>query len=681
MAEANRIKMASSEIQTQYAQLVEQLNYHAHRYYSLDEPEISDAEYDQLYRSLIDFENSFPDLVSPDSPSKRVGSAPLDKFESVKHRLPMLSLDNAFSDDDYQSFDKRIKDWLNTSDDIEYACEPKYDGIAISLTYTDGALVLGATRGDGNTGENITENVKTVRSIPLVLKTDKPPKQVEIRGEIYMPHKGFKSFNEKAQRNNEKAFVNPRNAAAGSLRQLDSKITAARPLEMCAYSLGYSEGFGDQPDSHSEMIDLLQSWGFLVSEYVDTAVGVKACNDYYENLSSKRNTLPYDIDGIVYKVNNFELQRRLGFVARAPRWAIARKFPAQEEITVLENIEFQVGRTGAITPVARLKPVFVGGVTVSNATVHNREEIERLGIKIGDSVVIRRAGDVIPQIVASVPSLRPDNAKEIVFPSHCPVCDTALEVNEKFAVIRCPAGLQCQAQLKESIKHFASRNAMDIDGLGERLVEIFVDKGLISSITDLYTLEPGSIAELEGMGQKSASKLLTAIEASKNTSLPRFIYALGIREVGQATSNNLCTHFLSLDKLRAASLEDLIDVEDVGPIVAANIRSFFDHDENNAIVDGLLEQGIHWDAIEIDSGEKPLDGKVIVLTGTLEKLSRSEAKERLIGLGAKVTGSVSAKTNIVIAGPGAGSKLKKAQELNLEILDEEEFVEFLSQYE
>jgi DNA ligase (NAD+) len=673
--------MVNPETLDQYLNLVETLNYHSHRYYTLDEPEISDAEYDHLYRQLVEFESLNPDNIASDSPSKRVGSAPLDVFESVTHKLPMLSLDNAFGEEDFDSFDKRVRDWLNTSDEIEYACEPKYDGIAISLTYEKGQLVLGVTRGDGTQGENITENVKTVRSIPLALNGENIPSVVEVRGEIYMPHKGFKAFNEHAHQNGEKPFVNPRNAAAGSLRQLDSRITAKRPLEMCAYSLGYSENFVEQPKSHSEMIALLKTWGFLVSEHVDIAFGKTACNDYFQRLSTLRNQLPYDIDGIVYKVNNYEFQHRLGFVARAPRWAIARKFPAQEEITVLENVEFQVGRTGAVTPVARLKPVFVGGVTVSNATIHNREEIERLALKIGDSVVIRRAGDVIPQIVAAVPSLRPDDAQDIVFPKCCPVCDTELEVNDEYAVIRCPAGFACQAQLKESIRHFASRNALDIDGLGERLVDVFVDKEIISSVSDLFSLAPEPIAALEGMGDKSASNLLAAIEQSKHTTLPRFIYALGIREVGQATSANLAMHFLELDKLRHASIDTLTEIEDVGPVVAKNICQFFETPENNRLVDELIAQGVHWDAVEINTDLKPLDGKICVLTGTLEKMSRSEAKERLLLLGAKVTGSVSAKTTMVIAGSGAGSKLKKAHDLNIDIFDEDDFIAMLAQYD
>ena len=672
-------------LKAEYARLKQTISRHAQKYYNYDAPEISDAEYDRLFQKLIKFETDHPEFDNSDSPSQRVGGAPLDVFESVEHRLPMLSLDNAFSDEELLAFDRRVKERLGLKSDqaVMYNCEPKYDGIAVSLIYENGNLVQGATRGDGTKGENVTENVKTIPSVPLKIspanlgdEVVSPPAMIEIRGEIYMPHKGFKALNENAVVNNEKTFVNPRNAAAGSLRQLDSKLTARRPLEMCAYSIGFSEQ-AQLPSRHSEVLTLLRQWGFLVSEQSTVAEGIQACLEYYEQMSLTRNTLPFDIDGIVYKVDDLNLQKRLGQVSRAPRWAIARKFPAQEEVTVLESVEFQVGRTGAITPVARLKPVFVGGVTVSNATLHNREEIERLGVKLGDTVVIRRAGDVIPQIVSVVADLRPDSARDIVFPDHCPVCQAEVHANDNEAVLRCVAGLSCAAQMKQALKHFCSRNALDIEGFGERLVEVFVDKGLIKNAVDIFHLDFAKIAELEGMGEKSAENLRQAIEKAKYTQLDRFIYALGIREVGQSTSRNMARHFGSLDKVIAASFEDFVDVEDVGPVVAQFLIDFFESESNLEVIKGLIDAGVHWDDVERDPDKEPLIGKTVVLTGSLEKMTRSEAKEQLISLGAKVSGSVSAKTDLVIAGPGAGSKLKKAHDLHVEVLDEEAFLAML----
>ncbi len=674
------------ELLSEYEELKAKLNSHATQYYVYDSPVISDTEYDTLYQKLIQLEEAFPELDNSDSPSKRVGGAPLEMFESVEHRMPMLSLDNAFSDENLIAFDKRVKERLGLSDlsRIEYMCEPKYDGIAVSLIYENGLLVQGATRGDGSKGENITENVKTIPSIPLRLSfsgstNDLIPGIVEVRGEIYMPLKGFHAFNAKAIERNEKPFVNPRNAAAGSLRQLDSKVTANRPLEMCAYSIGFSEN-AELPKRHSDVLDQLKQWGFLISSYSAVEQDIQACLRFYERLSNERQNMPFDIDGIVYKVNDLILQDRLGQVSKAPRWAIARKFPAQEEITTLENVEFQVGRTGAITPVARLKPVFVGGVTVSNATLHNKEEIERLGVKIGDSVTIRRAGDVIPKIASVVVDLRPETAKDIIFPSCCPVCQTELSTNVDEAVIRCPAGFSCPAQMKEAIKHFVSRNAMDIDGLGDRLVETFVEKSMIKNIVDLFHLDFEKVAELEGLGTKSAENLKDAINTAKHTQLDRFLYSLGIREVGQSTSRNLARHFGDIDKIKSATIDDFIDIEDIGPIVAQYLVDFFQLDSNLQVVQGLIDAGVQWDSIERDLNAEPLLGKTIVLTGSLETMSRSEAKEKLIELGAKVSGSVSSKTDLVVAGPGAGSKLKKATELNIETLDEQGFQEMLKTY-
>lgn len=592
----------SSKIAEEYIKIKDTLIYHAHRYYVLSEPEISDAEYDRLFQRLLELEAESPELRTQDSPSNRVGAAPLDSFTSVEHKLPMLSLDNAFSGDDLRAFQKRILDRLNLTEDdapaIEIVCEPKYDGIAVSLLYEDGMLVRGATRGDGARGEDITLNVKTISSIPLRL-AEHVSGSIEVRGEIYMPKAGFEKYNARALDHGDKPFVNPRNAAAGSIRQLDSRITAKRPLAMCAYSLGFTDVL-DLPTNHGDTLELLKSWGFSVSEEYRVVMGIEDCIAYYSNLESTRNSLPYDIDGIVYKVNDFSFQQRLGFVSRAPRWAIARKFPAQEEMTVLRNVEYQVGRTGAITPVAKLEPVFVGGVTVSNATLHNRDEIKRLDLYVGDTVVIRRAGDVIPQIAAVVASKRVPNAVPVEFPSQCPACSASVEYNSDEATIRCSAGLACSAQMKETIKHYASRKAMDIDGLGDRIVEMFFDKGFIKTVADIFHLNAGDIAELEGFGEKSAAKLLTAIDASKQTSLDRFLFALGIREVGQATARNLSLAFGSLDSIMSADIESLTGVDDVGPIVAQHIHNFFRRPSSVEHVQRLIEAGVTWPPVDIN---------------------------------------------------------------------------------
>ncbi|UHQ55995.1 NAD-dependent DNA ligase LigA [Microbulbifer sp. YPW16] len=647
-----------------------------YQYYVLDAPELPDAEYDRRLRELQELEQQYPELLTPDSPTQRVGAEPLTEFAEVQHEVPMLSLDNAFDDDELQEFDRRVRDRLNSREAVEYACEPKLDGIAISLLYRDGVLERAATRGDGTTGEDITQNVRTIGSVPLRLIENGVPAVLEVRGEIYMPRAGFAELNEKAREAGDKVFVNPRNAAAGSLRQLDSRITARRPLELCVYGVGLVER-ASLPDKHTEILQQLHRWGFRINSEMAVAADIHDCIEYHRKLGEKRAELPYDIDGIVFKVNSIPLQRRLGFVARAPRWAMAYKFPAQEEMTVLRDVEFQVGRTGAVTPVARLEPVFVGGVTVSNATLHNRDEIERLGVKIGDTVVIRRAGDVIPQVVSVVESKRPGNARDIVFPDHCPVCDSPVESTPGEAVARCSGGLICSAQRKQAIKHFASRKAMDIDGLGDKLVEQLVDEGLLHSVSGLYRLEAEQVAGLERMGEKSAQNLVDALERSKDTTLPRFLYALGIREVGEATARNLARHFGDLEPLMQADEEALQDVEDVGPVVAHFVAEFFEQPHAQEEIEALRQAGVHWAAEETGGEEQPFAGQTWVLTGKLETLSRSEAKDYLQRLGAKVAGSVSANTHTVVAGPGAGSKLNKARELEIPTLDEDEFLEML----
>ena len=666
-----------------YERLKDELNQHNHSYYVLDDPSVPDSEYDRQMRQLQDIESQYPSLRTSDSPSQRVGGEALSAFTQVHHDVAMLSLDNAFSQAELEDFDRRVKDRLNYAaltqpPEIDYACEPKLDGVAVSLLYRDGLLERGATRGDGTVGEDITANVRTINSIPLKLVGDHIPSLLEVRGEIYLPSAGFESLNAKAIAAGEKAFVNPRNAAAGSLRQLDSKITASRPLEMCAYSVGQFVA-ETRPDSHLSMLQTLASWGFKINEHMQVVSGIAACEDYYQILAERRDGLAYDIDGIVYKVNDLRLQERLGFVAKAPRWAIARKFPAQEEMTQLLDVEFQVGRTGAVTPVARLEPVFVGGVTVSNATLHNGDEIQRLGICIGDTVIIRRAGDVIPQVAKVVLDRRPANARPIVFPERCPVCDSAVVRAEGEAVARCSGGLFCGAQIKQAIKHFASRKAMDIDGLGDKLVDLLVDREVIFSVADLYDLKTEQLQGLERLAEKSAANLVAAIEASKATSLAKFFYSLGIREVGETTGQTLANNFGSLEAVIAADTEALLEVDDIGPIVAGHIVDFFRNPDNLSIIQALRDAGVSWPDIDQNAqASQPLKGQTWVLTGGMDIMSRAEAKDRLQELGAKVAGSVSAKTAQVVAGPGAGSKLTKAQSLDIPVMNEAEFIEFLN---
>ena len=666
-----------------YERLKDELNQHNHSYYVLDDPSVPDSEYDRQMRQLQDIESQYPSLRTSDSPSQRVGGEALSAFTQVRHDVAMLSLDNAFSQAELEDFDRRVKDRLNYAaltqpPEIDYACEPKLDGVAVSLLYRHGLLERGATRGDGTVGEDITANVRTINSIPLKLVGDHIPSLLEVRGEIYLPRAGFESLNAKAIAAGEKAFVNPRNAAAGSLRQLDSKITASRPLEMCAYSVGQFVA-ETRPDSHLSMLQTLASWGFKINEHMQVVSGIAACEDYYQILAERRDGLAYDIDGIVYKVNDLRLQERLGFVAKAPRWAIARKFPAQEEMTQLLDVEFQVGRTGAVTPVARLEPVFVGGVTVSNATLHNGDEIQRLGICIGDTVIIRRAGDVIPQVAKVVLDRRPANARPIVFPERCPVCDSAVVRAEGEAVARCSGGLFCGAQIKQAIKHFASRKAMDIDGLGDKLVDLLVDREVIFSVADLYDLKTEQLQGLERLAEKSAANLVAAIEASKATSLAKFFYSLGIREVGETTGQTLANNFGSLEAVIAADTEALLEVDDIGPIVAGHIVDFFRNPDNLSIIQALRDAGVSWPDIDQNAqASQPLKGQTWVLTGGMDIMSRAEAKDRLQELGAKVAGSVSAKTAQVVAGPGAGSKLTKAQSLDIPVMNEAEFIEFLN---
>ncbi|QFU76079.1 NAD-dependent DNA ligase LigA [Halioglobus maricola] len=671
--------MTSEALRAELEQLRTQLHDWNHRYYVLDDPSVPDVEYDRCLRRLQEIEADQPDWITPDSPSQRVGDKPLDHFSQVAHEVPMLSLDNAFDADELIDFERRCLDRLGQDvAPLKYSCEPKLDGIAVSLLYRDGLLVRGATRGDGRTGEDITLNVRTIGSIPLRLLGEDYPAVLEVRGEIYMPRAGFEQFNERARSKGEKPFVNPRNAAAGSLRQLDARLTATRPLEMCCYGVGLVEG-GELPDEHAAILDRLGSWGLRTNAETTVVEGIAACERYYDQLALKRDGLAYDIDGIVYKVNRLDLQQKLGFVSRAPRWAIARKFPAQEEMTTLVDVEFQVGRTGAITPVARLEPVFVGGVTVSNATLHNQDEIERLGAMVGDTVVIRRAGDVIPKVVSVVADRRPVDASEIVFPTACPVCGSAVEREQDEAVVRCMGGLVCAAQQKAAIRHFASRRAMDVDGLGDKLVDQMVDEELLENVAGLYHLSRDQLVALERMGEKSADKLLLALEKSKETTLPRFIFALGIREVGEATALSLANHFGTWDALVAASEEALLAVDDVGPVVADHLRQFFDSQDSMAVASALMDAGVHWPVIEVVAAhDLPLAGQTWVVTGKLEAVGRNEAKNLLQSLGAKVAGSVSAKTHCVVAGPGAGSKLTKATELGIDVIDEDAFLTFLT---
>ncbi|HSN17947.1 MAG TPA: NAD-dependent DNA ligase LigA [Gammaproteobacteria bacterium] len=680
------------DAETRLKTLREQLRHHNYRYYVLDDPEVPDAEYDRLMRELQGIEAEHPELITPDSPSQRVGAGPLSAFEEVRHAVPMLSLENAFEREDVEEFDRRVRERLEVQA-VEYTAEPKLDGLAISLRYEDGLLVSGATRGDGATGEDVTQNLRTLKSIPLQLMGRHRPKVLEVRGEVYMPKQGFAELNRRLAEMGEKTYVNPRNTAAGSLRQLDPRITAARPLEFYGYGLGeVSEDFS--PRRHSEVLEKLREWGIRVNREIKTVKGAEGCLGYYEAMGKKRAALPYEIDGVVYKVDRLDWQRELGFVARAPRWAVAHKFPAEEMMTVLKDVDFQVGRTGALTPTARLEPVFVGGATVSNATLHNMDEVERKDVRIGDTVIVRRAGDVIPEVAGVVLAKRPKNARKVKLPAKCPVCGSEVVRPEGEAVARCSGGLICTAQRKERVRHFAARRAMDIEGLGDKLIEQLIDKGLVETPADIYKLGMKTFAELERMGERSAQNIIEAIEKSKATTLARFLYALGINDVGETTAADLARHFGELDRLEEAGLEyekqrqklaelpakeadktlrelALRQVEGIGPAVAEEIGAFFHQAGNRKVIAALRKSGVHWPAAaKPKAGSQTLAGKTLVLTGTLPSMTRDQAKDLILSHGGKVAGSVSKKTDYVIAGSEAGSKLSDAQRLGVAVLDE-----------
>ncbi len=668
---------ASKSIQDKIDTLRKTLDEHNYRYYVLDAPTIADAIYDELFHELKHLEALHPELIISSSPTQRVGEKPLSSFNEITHKIPMLSLDNVFDLTELEAFNQRILTRLKTDKSIEYTVEPKFDGVAISLMYEKGELVRAATRGDGEKGEDVTQNVRTISAIPLKLRGTGFSDELEVRGEIYMPIAGFEAFNLEAKRRDEKTFVNPRNAASGSLRQLDSKITAKRPLAFYAYQLGFHKD-GTLSNTHFDVMQQFRDWGLPVSQLLKKTQGIKAAEKIYQQIFNQRDNLPFEIDGVVFKVNDFELQKALGYVSRAPRFAVAYKFPAQEKLTTVRAIEFQVGRTGAITPVARLAPVFVGGVTVSNATLHNFDELFRKDIRVGDTVIVRRAGDVIPEVVSYLKEKRPKGTSQIKIPKICPECKSEVIKPEGEAVARCMGGLYCPAQLKESIKHFVSRKAMDIEGLGDKLVELLVDEKVIKDVTDIYKINRHILSALPRMGDKSADNILKAIEASKKTSLARFLYALGIREVGEATARTLSLHFGDLKKIETASLEELIAVSDVGPIVAANIKGFFHQKHNIELIEKLVKYGLHWPKAKTDSATAlTLSGKTFVLTGTMSSLTRDEAKDKLQALGAKVSGSVSAKTSYVVAGESPGSKFTKAQKLGVEILSEDQLLKLI----
>jgi DNA ligase (NAD+) len=665
-------KSAAARVR-ELSEILERYNY---RYHALDDPEVPDAEYDRLMLELRALETQHPQLLKPNSPTQRVGAAPVAVFGAVKHRIAMLSLDNAFSEEEVRDFDRRIRDRLGREEPVRYSAEPKLDGLAISARYEKGVFVQGATRGDGETGEDITQNLRTIQALPLKLRGGPLPRVLEVRGEVFMPLAGFKRFNDEAMERGEKIFVNPRNAAAGSLRQLDPKMTAARPLDLFIYGLGLVEG-GKLPGLHSETLQALRHWGFKICPQSRVVEGAEGCLEYYREMGALRPTLKYQIDGVVYKVDDLELQRTLGFVSRAPRWAIAHKFPAEEALTTVRDIEFQVGRTGALTPVARLEPTFVGGVTVSNATLHNMDELTRKDVRVGDTVVIRRAGDVIPEVARVLPERRVAGAEPVVLPSVCPVCGSPVVRDAGQAVARCTGGRLCAAQRKEEIKHFASRRALDIQGLGDKIVEQLVDLDWLRTPADLFDLQAARLATLDRMGDKSAQKLQSAIEAAKHASFPRFLYALGVRDVGEATALALARHFGTIEALRRATEEEIQRVPDVGPVVAKNVAAYFADADNADIVDRLLAGGITWPPPPPISSHAKLSGKIFVLTGTLEALTREAAEELIVQQGGKVSGSVSKKTQYVVAGADAGSKLKKANALGITVLDEAAFIKLL----
>lgn len=672
--------MENNEIKEQITTLREQIETYDHHYFVLDEPLVPDVEYDRCFRALQNLEKEYPQFLTPDSPTQRVSGTPADAFMPVAHRQAMLSLSNVFSIEELQAFIKRATEKLDEpGQELIFTCEPKLDGLAVNITYEQGVLTHAATRGDGTTGENITANIKTIASIPLKLRTNNPPTIIEVRGEVYMPKAGFEAYNEKARAEGEKTFANPRNAAAGSLRQLNPSVTAKRPLAIYCYGIGACEGYS-LPNSHLAQLELLKEFGFRVSSETKQKRGIEGCLDYYTNMLANRTNLPFEIDGVVYKIDSIPLQQQLGFISRAPRFACAHKFPAAEEMTQLLSVDFQVGRTGALTPVARLEPVSVGGVTVSNATLHNLDEITRKDIRIGDTVIIRRAGDVIPEVVSVVLEKRPSNTQTIDLPETCPVCGSDVVREEGEAIARCIGGLFCKAQLKRMMWHFASRKAMYIEGLGSVLIEQLVNEGIVHHLSDLYELDLSTVAKLPRMGEKSAKNLLLALEQSKKTTFNRFLYALGIREIGESSARVLAEHYTDINAIKSATVDELMGLNDIGPVGAAYVVHFFAQPHNLEVINRLLELGVHWPKAEkrAVNHENPFFGKTVVLTGTLNSMSREEAKAKLLALGAKVSGSVSVKTDYVIAGSEAGSKLTKANELGVSILDEEQLSSMLS---
>lgn len=662
-------------IQAQIAELKAKLQKYELHYHNYNESLVPDSEYDRLFLQLLKLEQEYPEFISSDSPTQRVGVKPQQGFGEIKHQIPMLSLENAFNNEDLENFLNRITTRLEKDiNTIDFCCEVKLDGLAVGLIYENGILVQGATRGDGTTGEDITSNIRTIRNIPLKLNTENPPKILEVRGEVFMPYQAFKKLNETAKANNSKVFANPRNAAAGSLRQLDPKITRSRNLMFNAYSVGIYEGL-ELPNKQFENLKLIQQFGIAINENMQLVKGFKALTEYYNYILNKRHTLGYDIDGIVLKVNDLNLQQKLGFVAKAPRWAIAYKFPATEEITTLQAVEFQVGRTGAITPVAKLKPVMVAGVVVTNASLHNEDEIKRLGCKIGDRVIVRRAGDVIPKIVSVLAEDLNSKNQQIIFPTNCPSCNSPIIRPENEAIAKCTGGFICNAQKKESIKHFVSKNAMNIDGVGQALITQLLEQNLIENVNDLYNLQLDQLIQLERMGKKSAQNVLNSIEKSKNTTLPRFLFALGIPDIGETLAKHLAQNLCTLEKIQTATIEELQQVPDIGMIVAQKIWQFWQNKNNKKLVENLLKSGINYPEItktEIITND--FTNKTIVLTGTLENYTRDEAKTILAKFGAKITGSVSAKTDFILAGANAGSKLEKAQKLNIKILTEQDLM-------
>jgi DNA ligase (NAD+) len=673
---ADKLKGPPKKSAARAAQLRELLERYNYRYHALDDPEVPDAEYDKLLVELRELETDYPQLLVPNSPTQRVGAAPISAFGAVKHGMAMLSLDNAFSDDEVRDFDRRLRERLGETGAVRYSAEPKLDGLAISARYEDGSFVQGATRGDGETGEDITQNLRTIKALPLNLRGSKIPKVLEVRGEVFMPFAGFRRFNEEAAARGEKTLINPRNAAAGSLRQLDPRMTAARPLDLFIYGVGVIAG-GELPLHHSESLKALRALGFKICPQSSVVESIEGCLQYYREMGAARSGLPYQIDGVVYKVDDVNLQRKLGFVSRAPRWAIAHKFPAEEALTIVRGIEFQVGRTGALTPVARLEPAFVGGVTVSNATLHNMDELTRKDVRVGDTVVIRRAGDVIPEVARVLPERRVGTPPLITLPSKCPVCGYPVVREEDQAVARCTGGRHCAAQRKGEIQHFASRRAMDIQGLGDKLIEQLVDSDWVGTPADLFALSAERLATLERMGEKSAQKLAAAIESAKHTTLPRFLYALGIRDVGEATALALAQYFREIADLRRADEETIQRVPDVGPVVAKNVAAYFRDADNAAALDRLLASGIEWPELTAPAVSGTLIAKSFVLTGSLQSMTRDEAAEAIQQLGGKVSSSVSKKTDYVVAGAEAGSKLKKAEQLGIQVLDEAAFMKLL----